>query len=227
MPCLEFHAWNSRTNICYCILVNTFAIKSAPVPRRCVAKRTMVRDPLLLNIPESFHSERLTIRIPRAGDGAELSAAVAESFEDLRPWMPWAQGIPSVEDSESHCRKKHAQFLTREDMQMLLFLKNTSVLVGSSGLHRIDWSVPRFELGYWVRSSFQGKGYISEGVLAITEFAFTRLHARRVEIRADELNTRSWRVAERTGYVHEGTLQNYGVTVDGRVYNLRIYAQIR
>ena len=32
------------------------------------------------------------------------------------------------------------------------------------GLHRIDWAVPKFEIGYWARTSHAGRGYITEDV---------------------------------------------------------------
>ena len=40
-------------------------------------------EALLLDFPESFESDRLTIRAPRAGDGTEIHAAVCETFDDL------------------------------------------------------------------------------------------------------------------------------------------------
>jgi hypothetical protein len=50
-----------------------------------------VRPPILRDFPESFETERLLIRCPMPGDGAEVYAAVSESLDELRPWMPWAR----------------------------------------------------------------------------------------------------------------------------------------
>jgi ribosomal-protein-serine acetyltransferase len=69
--------------------------------------------PILLDIPESFETERLLIRVPRAGDGPGLNAAVVETIDNLKKWMPWAQEIPSVDKSEENSRKTYSQFLTR------------------------------------------------------------------------------------------------------------------
>ena len=110
---------------------------------------------------------------------------------------------------------------------LLLFLKGTDTLVGSSGLHRINWQVPKFEIGYWVRRRFQGKGYISEAVVGITQFAFDVLGARRVEIRVDDRNKRSWRIPERLGFSLEAILQNDERDVDGNLRNTRIYARVK
>lgn len=164
---------------------------------------------ILRDFPEELETERLTIRAPRPGDGAEMSRALHESWAELQEWMPWAQGSPPAEaDSEARLREGRARFLTREDLWLLLFLKGTTTLVGSSGLHRINWNVPRFEIGYWVRTPYAGKGYITETVNGITAFAFDVLGARRVEIRCDSQNLRSAAVARRCGFAHEATLRH-------------------
>ncbi len=82
----------------------------------------------------------------------------------------------------------------------MLFDRATGKLVGSSGLHRINWDIPRFEVGYWVRKSFAGQGYITEATNAVTRFAFQQLKAKRVEIRCDALNERSAAVPKRLGF---------------------------
>lgn len=164
-------------------------------------------EPILRDFPHSFESERLTIRCPLPGDGAELNAAILESIDELRRWMAWAQTTPTAEESERHVRQAHTRFLARENLQLLLFLKGTQTLVGSSGLHYIDWSAPRFEIGYWVRTAYARQGYISEAVAAISAFAFETLGARRVQIACDAKNERSAAVARRLGFTHEGTLR--------------------
>lgn len=181
--------------------------------------------PLLLDFPDSFETERLTIRSPMPGDGLEMQAAVAETIEDLRPWMPWADHVPTVEEQERVSRAGRAHFLAREDLPLRLFLKGTHTVVGASGLHCIDWRVPRFEIGYWVRKRFAGQGYITEAARGITRFAFETLGARRVEIRCDARNTRSQAVARRAGYELEATLRKHMVAADGVLRDTLIFVR--
>jgi ribosomal-protein-serine acetyltransferase len=164
---------------------------------------------ILRDIPDAFDSERLTIRSPRPGDGAELNAAVLESWAELRPWLPWTVTKPTVEESESTMRQAYARFVTREDLWLLLFLKKSNTLVGSSGLHVRDWNVPRFEIGYWLRTRFTGQGYMTEAVRAIAEFGFGALGAQRLEIHCDRLNQSSVAVARRAGFKLEGALHHH------------------
>ncbi len=167
-----------------------------------------MRPPILRDFPDAFETERLLIRSPLPGDGAEVYAAVAESLEELKPWLPWARRELTVEVKEENMRRGRAAFLERSDLMLLLFLNGTGMLVGGSGLHRIDWEVPKFEIGYWLRTRFAGQGYMTEAVRGITAFAFDSLGAWRVEIRCDSQNRRSARVAQRAGFCLEGELRN-------------------
>jgi ribosomal-protein-serine acetyltransferase len=165
-------------------------------------------DAILRDFPYRFETQRLTIRGPLPGDGERVREAVLESIEELRPWMPWAVDIMDLEAYEARVRQGQLRFLAREDLWLILLLRGSNTLVGASGLHRIDWDVPKFEIGYWVRTSFARKGYITEAVAGISRFAFEELGARRVEIRCDALNERSAAVPRRLGFVHEATLKN-------------------
>ena len=185
-----------------------------------------VRKPLLLDIPDRIETERLIIRAPRAGDGAAGNAAICESLDALRPWMAWAEPVPSVEDSEEHFRRAAAHWLAREDLPLVLLRKEDGLFVGGSGLHRIDWSVPMLEIGYWIRTSLSRQGYVTEAVRAITTFAFDVLAAQRVEIRCDARNTRSAAVAERAGYTLEARLRSQARGVDGTLRDTLIYAML-
>jgi RimJ/RimL family protein N-acetyltransferase len=91
-------------------------------------------------------------------------------------------------------------------------------------MHHIEWSVPRFEIGYWCRTSLAGRGYIREAVTALTWMAFETLGAARVEVRMDTQNERSWRVAERLGFQLEGVLRSDARANDGQLRDTRVYA---
>lgn len=176
------------------------------------------------DIPNAIETERLTIRCPEVADVPAIYASVRESLLELMPWMPWATPNYSLEGCETNTREAIACFITRWDLRYHFHDRKTGEHIGNSGLHRIDWSVPRFEIGYWCRTSKAGGGFVSETVRALTRLAFERLGAARVEIRCDDRNERSYRVAERCGFGLEGTLRYEGRTTDGSLRSTRIYA---
>jgi RimJ/RimL family protein N-acetyltransferase len=187
-------------------------------------------DPVLIKVPEQLLTERLVLAAPRAGLGQAMNAAVRESFEQLQPWMPWAEAEPSIEDTETVMRHQLAKFVLRSDLAYQFYLRTpdgqASRLLGGTGLHRLDWAVRRFEIGYWVRSSAAGQGYVTEAVKALADMAFTELRARRVEIRMDANNQRSRAVAERCGFELEGVLRRDSLTPAGEVRDTCVYARI-
>lgn len=184
--------------------------------------------PILINFPEEFYTERLLIRKPMPGDGPAVYEAMQASLEELKPWMPWAHREQTEQDVEANMRDAHAKFLTREDLRLHLFDKVTGKFIGSSGLHRINWDVPKFEIGYWIDSRQSGKGYITEAVQAITDFAFEQLNARRVEIRCDLKNTKSSAIPEKLGFTLEGILKNDSKSADqNELRDTCVYAKVR
>lgn len=187
-------------------------------------------DPVLIQVPEEIASARLILAAPRPGLGQALNAAVCESLDELRPWMPWAQSAPSIEESEAVLRHQLARFILRSDLVYQIYRKNedgtAGRLLGGTGLHRFDWTVRRFEIGYWIRKSAQGQGYVSEAVQALARMAFEQLQARRVEIRMDDKNLRSRAVAERCGFEFEGVLRSDALSPNGEPRDTRVYSRI-
>ncbi len=141
--------------------------------------------------------------------------------------MPWAHGEQSAAVAEANVRQAHADFLARRDLRFHLYLLDGGGLVGSSGLHRIDWSVPRFEIGYWVRTSMIGRGFATEATRRIADFAFDELDAERVEIWCDARNERSAAVAERAGFTLEARLQRNRLGADGMLSDSLCFVRLR
>jgi ribosomal-protein-serine acetyltransferase len=188
-------------------------------------------DPLLIDVPTRLETERLILRSPQPGDGAMISAAEQESNEELRPWMLWAQTPRGIDEAEIYCRRMAARFILREDLIWHAFERDASGDAGrfvlSCGLHRMDWNARRFEIGYWRRSSAAGQGYATEVTRALARLCFERFDARRVELRMDDANRASWRVAERAGFTLEGVLRDDSLTPANVVRSTRIYARLR
>ncbi|GAB2772410.1 GNAT family N-acetyltransferase [Streptomyces chlorus] len=64
------------------------------------------------------------------------------------------------------------------------------------------------EIGYWGTREHRGNGYITEAAVATSRWAFTKMSIDRVEWRAEVGNRASRAVAERAGFLIEGTLRS-------------------
>ncbi|PFA67688.1 GNAT family N-acetyltransferase [Bacillus sp. AFS015802] len=184
-------------------------------------------NPVLVDVPTVIETERLELRMPQPGDGRAVNTAIKNSLSELQPWLGFAQSNPSPDDTEANTREAYAKFLTRESLRYLIFLKRTNEFVGSTGFHNIDWSVPKFEIGYWIDTRMSGNGYMGEAVGKLNDFALNELGGKRVEIRCESTNDKSRAIPERLGYDLEGILRNEDLSVDGeRLTDTCVYGKI-
>jgi len=166
------------------------------------------------------------VRSYRESDAQDLYEAVAESRDHIRPWLPFADAHQAVAETSDWIIQQMAKWLLREDLIVGVWEAATNRYLGGSGMHPHDWQGGYFEIGYWLRASAEGHGYITEAVQLQTDYAFTSLKAQRVEIRCDELNIRSAAVARRLGFVQEACVRNHKITHDGQLRNTLIFALI-
>jgi RimJ/RimL family protein N-acetyltransferase len=165
---------------------------------------------ILRSVPIPITTPRLILRPPQSGDGAELTRAVQETWDSLNQWMPWAADQDTITDAfyESWAREQAALFIRRDNLGLLAFDRDTGRLIGSTGLHRIDWELGNFEIGYWVRQDDQGQGYATEIANALTRYALQALKARTVLISHAEGNDKSRSVIKRLGFTSCGYQPN-------------------
>lgn len=197
--------------------------------KKFTSKETcLMQHPILQDFPHEFYTESLLIRLPLPGDGRALYQAIQTSRLDLKKWLPFAQGEQTFEETEINVRKAHSEFLKRTDLRLHIFHRETGQFIGSTGLHRIDWEVPKFEIGYWIDSRESGKGYMTEAVKGVTNFAFQKLKANRVEIRCDAKNHKSRVIPERLGFTLEGIHYHDSIAIDSNeLRDTCIYAIVK
>src|SRR5689334_19416032 len=161
---------------------------------------------------EELRGPRVLLRPYTLADADARHTANAESREHLRPWEPeQADAFRTLDETRDWILRVTADWLLRKRFSMGIWHIQTQKYLGGLGLHPREpdgWSIPAFSIGYWVRASEQGHGYVTEAVRLVTGYALDVLQAQRVEIICDVRNTRSIAVAERLGFVKEGHLRN-------------------
>ncbi|MDQ0269318.1 GNAT family N-acetyltransferase [Cytobacillus purgationiresistens] len=184
--------------------------------------------PVLIDFPERIETERLYFRPCLPGDGAVVQESITASRESLSEWLPFAVKEQSASEVEAGIRQSHADFILRTDFRMHIFRKEDEMFIGSIGLHRVNWDVRKFEIGYWCDTRQSKKGYITEAVEKLTDFTFTHLQANRVEIRCDTMNLNSRHIPERLGFTLEGILRSDSLGTDGNTLrDTCVFAKIK
>jgi RimJ/RimL family protein N-acetyltransferase len=172
-----------------------------------------------------LRGERVLLRLYRAEDAPEVFAAINESRERVKVWLPWAaDGHKTLADTEEFVQGVARDWEERRQFAFGIWDAETGRYLGGAGYHIRDLDVPYFELGYWIRDGAVGKGYIREAVRLQTTYAFEQMGANRVEIRCDARNDRSRRIPEGLGFQLEGRLRNEARHTDGELRDTLLFA---
>ncbi|ATG75887.1 acetyltransferase [Zobellella denitrificans] len=173
-----------------------------------------------------MENNHIKLLLPSLGLVPRVCEAIQESERALAEFLPWVKYALTEEDCRESMREAiaNAEGFQRE-LRFFIVDKRFDRLLGAIGLIIRDKSVPFFELGYWLRSSAQGRGHMAAAVSLLERHAFDELGANRLEIRCAESNRRSRAVAERGGYVLEATLHNERRLPSGRLDNTVIYGK--
>ena len=182
---------------------------------------------MLPAFPVPLEGPRVLLRPYAPEDGASLKAAVDETREALLRWMSWGDDHRTVERAEAFCASSRLRFEAREDFTLAILERRPGRLLGGSGLHVKDAAARHFELGFWIRASAEGRGYVQETVRLVAEAAFERMGANRLAVTCDADNERSRRVIERAGFPFEGRLRRNGVRPDGSLRDTLVFAMAR
>ncbi len=179
--------------------------------------------------PDEYRTERLLLRSYQPGDGAELCAAILESYEHLKNWMPWATESQSEEESEQLVRTFRAGYLLADNFVVAIRTLDDRRLLGGAGFHLREGplSSGNSELGMWIRSSEAHRGIGTETLRALIEWGFTEWPWNRLSWRCDSKNLASIRVAEKAGMQREGVLREHLRNPAGEVRNTVCHAILK
>jgi ribosomal-protein-serine acetyltransferase len=185
-----------------------------------------------IDFPMPIVTPRLIMRPPTLSqdDINNYFEAVTESMDELSQWLPWAKYYPSIPQVESYIRSCNNSWSTKTDnnfgLPIWLLDKKENKFIGGITIWNIVWEIPKFEFGYWLRTSETKKGYISEAVNALTRYCFLQLGSRRIEIRCEKENTRAQQVPKRLGFELEGVLRNSTLAIsDGKLTDTILFAR--
>src|SRR5437870_1302900 len=102
-------------------------------------------------------STDVRIRPLRKDDASALYESVRESMEQLRPWMPWCHSEYAIAEAEDWIDKQLAAFVAENAFHFAIMFGDNR-FSGVCGLNGISHVNHLANLGYWVRTSFAGRG---------------------------------------------------------------------
>lgn len=167
-----------------------------------------------------------TLRLERLAEthADALFAAVERNRAHLAEFLPWVEGMQSVDDFRRYVQASEALHRAKTDVSFAIVL--AGVPVGRIGLHYIHPQNKNAAIGYWLAREAAGRGIATRSCQALLAHGFRELGLQRIELKAAVGNAKSRAVAERLGFTQEGILRQ-AERVNGRFLDLALYAMLR
>lgn len=158
-------------------------------------------------------------------DGAaarEMHEAIMASRAELEPWLPW---VPFTQDAPSSLQFAEASAHDWDSGRASRFAirdRVTHVFLGITGIESWQSMHDSGDLGYWLKTSSRGHGYMTEAARATLHFAFEMAGAHRIRVAAATDNHLSLSVIHRLGFHFEG-IARHAEFVSGRWLNHSVF----
>jgi RimJ/RimL family protein N-acetyltransferase len=171
---------------------------------------------------KSLVTERLVLRRSRPQDAESISAY--RSDPDVNQYQGWDRTDPEGIRAEIAEMESRAPGGAGGWVQFTVEERDGGRLVGDVGISAVDSEPSVVKIGYTIAPAFQGRGYATEAVRALVDYAFETLGAERVRAFAAAENVPSLRVAENVGlslverfeHRHGGEVVRYELARDER-----------
>lgn len=147
-----------------------------------------------------LESERLRFR--------KLTDADAPAILELRGNAETMKFIPrplliNLEGALAHIKLINDKIDENLDINWAVTEKNSDKCIGIMGFYRTQPEHFRTELGYMIVPEHKGKGYVTEAVKTLIDFAFNQLNFHSIEAVIDARHSASERILIKNGFTKE------------------------
>ena len=128
----------------------------------------------------------------------------------------------SLQDELEFIRRVREEMKQNRSFSFAIVDKEANKLIGTIGLHNVDWISRNAELGIAIwKKEYWGRGYGTDAMKLLLYYGFTFLNLHRIWLRVYSFNKRAIRAYEKIGFKMEGTLREH-VFKNGRYLDIHI-----
>ena len=169
-----------------------------------------------------LHTERLHLRKMKVSDSPSLFKIWSD------PEVTKFMNIDSFTD-ENQAKdmiKLLDEFsLDNKAIRFSIIEMESNEIIGSCGFNSLDFENEKAEIGYDIAKAFWGRGYASEAMSGLLDYAFSTLKLNRIEAKVEPENVNSVKVLQKLNFMFEGTLRRYE-RVNGKFIDLNMYSKL-
>ncbi|QTD40607.1 GNAT family N-acetyltransferase [Sporosarcina sp. Te-1] len=151
-----------------------------------------------------IQTERLVLRKMKVSDSACLfdiwSDPDVTKFMNINSFTDENQAIEMIEILDKLSLENKA-------IRYSIIELESNSIIGSCGYNSLDFSNAKAEIGYDISKNYWGKGYATEAVRSLVDYAFNTLKFNRIEAKVQPENKNSIKVLQKLNFTFEGTMR--------------------
>ncbi|WP_421378509.1 GNAT family N-acetyltransferase [Bacillus salacetis] len=155
---------------------------------------------------------------------SQLYSLVNANRDTLGEWLSFPGKTKSAEDSKVFIENSLTRFAEGNGFWAGIWYDGQ--LAGAIGYLYVDSAHRKTEIGYWLGTTFEGKGLVTKSCQGFIKHAFEEWDLNKVEINMAGENLKSRAVAERLGFKREGIIRDYEY-LNGDFHDRFIYGMLR
>ena len=143
------------------------------------------------------------------------------SDEDVSRFIGW-QLMKTLKETHNYIEEMLRRESAGTHLYASIVLKSTEEIIGTAMILNFDHEAKHAEIGYVFHKSHWGKGYGTEAIALMNDFALDSLNLHKIHARVVSGNIGSIRVLEKNDFMLEGCLKDYyfieGTYYDGMLF---------
>ncbi len=169
-----------------------------------------------------LHTERLHLRKMKVSDSSSLfkiwSDPAVTKFMNVNCFTNENQAKAMINLLDNLYQEGKA-------IRFSIIKTDSNEIIGSCGYNSLDFENAKAEIGYDIAKSFWGKGYASEAIRSLLDYAFSSLNLNRIEAKVEPGNVNSIKLLHKLDFTFVGSLRQCE-RVDGKFKDLSIYSRL-
>lgn len=153
----------------------------------------------------------------------DLMTVNSERFSRFFPLTLEQNLTPTL--SKIFVDQKLREFQNKEEFLFVLKEKENRTVIGLVYIKNLDWVKRQGELAYCIGYPYEGKGYMTQSVAALTKYALDELKLKTVQIIVHESNKASVNIAKKCGYIWKATLHQAFTPPNENSLDMELYEQ--
>lgn len=147
----------------------------------------------------------IELRVMDDADAVAFHRLNSTDNANMQLWLPARDTERTLEETREFIQELRRGFDDNKGLAAGIWYNGQ--LAGFVDAQRIVSRHKKTEIGYWLGTSFEGRGIMTRACRAIIDYNFGEFDLNRIEIKCPTDNLQSRRIPERLGFTQEGIIR--------------------